>query len=310
MTLKQLHFLLAVLEAKSFTKAAGILHVAQPAIGVQIAALEDELGVKLLVRHSRGVVPTEAGKRLARDAERLLGEAERARLGIMDMGRKPHGRVALGLTETARHALADRLVRSCRRDYPDLTLTLADGLSHGLADRLARGRIDMAVTYDPPANSGAVSEALAVEPLYFVAPPGHPLAAGPDITLRAALGADLILPAEPSMVRRRMAEAARVTRTDLRCVCDAESDSAIADLARLGVACAILPFGVVREHVEAGRLAALRIVDPELARTLYLTCSESRLGTKALEAVRDRIRALAAERIAQGATGWTLAASS
>lgn len=86
MTLKQLHYLLGVLRAGSITAAAETLHVSQPAIGMHIRALEDELGVRLLTRHSRGVTPTEAGLLLARRGARVLGEVEAMRREVMKMG--------------------------------------------------------------------------------------------------------------------------------------------------------------------------------------------------------------------------------
>lgn len=304
MDIKQLRYLLGVLKARSFTKAAETLHVAQPAIGMQVRKLEDELGVKLLTRHSRGIMPTEAGELLARDAALVIGEIERMRDDIMGMGREPRGRIALGMTGTAVRMFGTRLVETYRRDYPELDLTVTEGESHWLADWLAQGRLDVAVTCDPPANSGAVSEALATEALYFVAPPGHALAEGPDIALRAVLDADLVLPPQPSMVRRQMADAARLNGAELRSVFEVESVTMTKDLVRLGMACTVMPYGAARQEVEDGRLAALRIVDPHLTLTLYLTCSESRPGTRALEAVRSEIRALAAGLVESGAAGW------
>lgn len=305
MSLKQLRLFLAVLRAGSLTAASRTLHVAQPAIGVQIGLLENELGVALLVRHSRGVAPTQAGALLARHAERLVDKAERMRRDIMEMGRDPRGRIALGMTGTAVRALGGRLVEACRRDYPDLNLTLTEGEGHWLADGLAQGRLDMAVTCEPPANAGAASEALAAEPLYFVAPPGHALAQGRDVALRLALDADLVLPPKPSTVRKLLAEAARASGAELRSVCESESVAWTKALVRLGVACAVMPCGAVRREAGDGRLAARPIANPRLVHTLYMICSESRAGTRALEAVRRKIRALAAELVGSCTAGWT-----
>lgn len=72
MDIRQLRYFLGVVHAKSTTGAAESLHVAQPAIGMQLRKLEDELGVKLLVRHSRGVVPTGAGEQLRKHATEIL----------------------------------------------------------------------------------------------------------------------------------------------------------------------------------------------------------------------------------------------
>lgn len=85
MTFKQLRYFLGVVDAGSFTRAAESIHVAQPAIGMQIAHLEDELGIALLVRHSRGVRPTKAGAFLAEQAVAILAEVERVRQAITAM---------------------------------------------------------------------------------------------------------------------------------------------------------------------------------------------------------------------------------
>lgn len=303
MTLKQLRFFLAVLRAGSFTGPARTLHVAQPAIGVQIGHLEDELGVRLLTRHSRGVRPTEAGERLARDAARFVAEGERIRRDVMAMGREPRGRVALGLTGTAAAAFGGRLVEACRRGCPELDLTVMEGESRWLADRLAQGRLDLAVTDDPPADGGDEPEALATEPLHLVAPPGHPLAEGPKVPLPAALAADLVLPPAPSPLYRLLDDAARAAGSELRSICAVGSVVLTKDFVARGFACAVMPYGAVRNEVEDGRLAAPRIVDPGLALTHYLTCSESRPGTRALDAVRAALRTVAAELADMGAGG-------
>ena len=70
MNLRQLRYFLSVVEAGNMTRAADQLHVAQTALGMQIKQLEESLGVALLVRHSRGVEPTPAGKLLARSRGR------------------------------------------------------------------------------------------------------------------------------------------------------------------------------------------------------------------------------------------------
>lgn len=88
MNIKQMRYFLGILEAGSFSKAAESLGVAQPALGLQVQKMENELGVSLLVRHSRGVIPTEAGDVLAKHAVDIVAEAERIRRDIMKMGRK------------------------------------------------------------------------------------------------------------------------------------------------------------------------------------------------------------------------------
>ena len=96
--------------------------MAQPALGVQIRNLEQELGVELLRRHARGVVPTRAGEVLARCAESLLREFSRIRQEMMDFGTVPSGRVTLGLTSSVGQRVVAGFVQRCRQKYPEIRL--------------------------------------------------------------------------------------------------------------------------------------------------------------------------------------------
>ncbi len=69
---RQLRYFVAVVEAGSISRAAGVVHVAQPALSQQIAELEDRIGTKLLLRTPRGVKPTSAGEVLFREAALIL----------------------------------------------------------------------------------------------------------------------------------------------------------------------------------------------------------------------------------------------
>src|SRR5258708_40134659 len=100
MELRQLRYFLGVCEAGSFLKASVRLHVAQPALGQQMSTLEEELGVRLLLRSSRGVTPTSAGKIFLEHAKVVLSDGERASLAVREGGSVPSGVVASGLPAT------------------------------------------------------------------------------------------------------------------------------------------------------------------------------------------------------------------
>jgi LysR family nitrogen assimilation transcriptional regulator len=98
MDIKQLRYFLGVLEARSITKAADTMAIAQPALGLQIRKLEDELGVDLLVRHSRGITPTEAGLRLAQHAESLLRQFDRMHQDMVDFAGARRSLITVGMS--------------------------------------------------------------------------------------------------------------------------------------------------------------------------------------------------------------------
>ena len=96
MDVRQLRYFVEVVQAKSFTKAAERVRVAQPALGFQVRKLEEELGSKLLVRHSRGVRTTEAGDALLKHAQAILRQIELAKQEMIDLAGPPRGPLVLG----------------------------------------------------------------------------------------------------------------------------------------------------------------------------------------------------------------------
>jgi LysR family nitrogen assimilation transcriptional regulator len=77
--LRQLRYLLCIVRSKSFTRAAQVLRIAQPALSLHVQKLEQELGTPLLIRHSRGVEPTRAGEMLLQRAEWIIEELDRTK---------------------------------------------------------------------------------------------------------------------------------------------------------------------------------------------------------------------------------------
>lgn len=306
MDIKQLRYFLGVLDAKSITRAAETLHVAQPAIGAQIRKLEDEIGTELLVRHARGVAPTEAGERLELHARMLIQEFDRARQDVVDIGSVPRGRIAIGMTKTVMHVLAARLVGNCRRKYPDLFLLIAEAMSRQLEGWMSEGRLDLVLTFNPPKDSDMVSEAVAQEDMNLILPVEHPLATAAAVRLEELLPYDLILTSRQiSYFRVMVEEVAKTKGVDLRIVCEADSVATTVELVRGGLGCAAMPYGAVRSEVEAGEIAALPIVEPRIKRILHLTYPKLRLRSKALDTVCEEVRQIVRETIDDGAAGWT-----
>ncbi|MBL8584977.1 MAG: LysR family transcriptional regulator, partial [Rhizobiaceae bacterium] len=99
MELRQLRYLIAIIDYGSFSKASGQLNVAQPALSQQIANLEIELAKPLLVRSARGVSPTDAGLRLYRQAQVILAHVEQAKTDVLttDFAEQFVGQVSVGL---------------------------------------------------------------------------------------------------------------------------------------------------------------------------------------------------------------------
>ncbi len=304
LNIKQLQYFLKVLKERSITRAAARLYVAQPALGLQIRKLEQELDVELFVRHSRGVTPTEAALRLAAHAEILVRQFERARQDMLDYAGEPRGRVIVGLPVSTTFVLAGVLARECRERFPKIALNLTVGLSERLMEWVHDERIDMALTYNTAGAGGLAFEPLAGETLYVV----HNAARG-ELPARErfehVLAHELVLPSAPHLLRTLVDTQASALGCEPRVTFEVDSVPAIKELLRHDLACTILPYAAVQAEVDAGEFRAAPIGEPALERTLYIAFPERRPAAKAFEAVanllRDTVRDVARRREA----GWT-----
>src|SRR4051812_3018431 len=117
---RRLLYFLAVAREGSFSRAADVLHVAQPAVSRQVALLEAEVGVRLLDRSPAGVVVTDAGRRLLERGAALEREAAALHEELRAFGVGHRGRVGLGYSTSLGYGTAPLLIEGLRRRLPDI----------------------------------------------------------------------------------------------------------------------------------------------------------------------------------------------
>ena len=150
MELRTLRYFLAVCEHGTMSRAAEALHVTQPALSRQIAALERELGAPLLERHSRSVTPTEKGLYLRRRAQEIVGLADQTTADLMHGEDIVEGDVFIGAGESEGLRVIARHVRAFREKYPGVRFHLHSGNAPDLIERLEHGVDDFSVLMSYP----------------------------------------------------------------------------------------------------------------------------------------------------------------
>ena len=171
---RQLLYFTRIVELGSFTKAAAELRIAQPSLGQQVRNLEEELGTTLLVRHSRGVKPTEAGAVLFQHASRILQDVRQAKEAVLALSNQPAGNVTIGMTPGISDLFAANLVESCNRDCPAVRLNIEQDLSVRLVRRISSDdTLAFALVSGMECNAIETLTAmpLAIEQLYLVGSP-------------------------------------------------------------------------------------------------------------------------------------------
>lgn len=124
MLLRHIRYLTAVVDHGSFTRAAQVLHVSQPALSQQIKELEDRLGAQLLDRSGRQVRPTDRGAVYLRYVRRIQEELDEAARAVRDVEDLSIGSLRLGVTPTVANYLIGPLVQRFRTRYPGISLSI------------------------------------------------------------------------------------------------------------------------------------------------------------------------------------------
>lgn len=185
MELRHLRYFLAVAEEGSFTRAAARLGMSQPPLSQQMRDLEKEIGVPLFERLAQGVTLTEAGRVFLLEARSTIERAERAKALARRAGEGATGLLRIGITATATfNPLPAKMVRSFRRDHPDVAITMEDGRSIRLVERLLTNELDAVFVRPSPAFPAAIDLSIIDRERLIVALcDDHPLASRTPLML-------------------------------------------------------------------------------------------------------------------------------
>jgi LysR family nitrogen assimilation transcriptional regulator len=267
MQFRQLRYFVKIVEAGSFSKAASVVHVAQPALSQQIAELEQRLGVSLLQRSARGVRPTAAGTALYKEATGLLHQLDQLPRIIRAPDDETEGLVNLGIAISLAPKIIGGLLEECRATLPKVTIRLSDGDSFSLAGKITSTALDLAILYEDGLTAQVSRTPLFRQKMFVISK--TPVLEGKEvITLRELAQLPLVLPAPGNgrrdLIDRTFADAKLVHRIVL------ETDSLGSEMwaVRNDVGCTILPVGDM-SHFGPQAFAKPVLIEPPV----HLTCS-------------------------------------
>jgi len=174
-TLRQLKIFEAVARHLSFSRAAEELHLTQPAVSMQVQALEDLAGLPLTEQAGKKVRLTAAGEEISRQARRIAEQLREAGEAMAALKGVESGRLKIGVVSTAKY-FAPSLLAEFRRRHPGVELELTVNNRGAIVRQLAENGIDLAIMGTPPAEFETVAKVFAEHPLVFIAAPKHRLA--------------------------------------------------------------------------------------------------------------------------------------
>lgn len=193
MTLRELEYLVALAKYRHFGRAAEACLVSQPTLSAQIKKLEDELGVALVERDSRGVILTSYGHETAARARKILLEIQQLKESVEQNQNPEAGTIRLGAFPTLGPYLLPHVVSPARQRFPDLEFLLIEEKSTSLLARLREGEIDAAILALPIADNQLRTEFLFEERFLLAVPNSHPFARRSSIGIGELEDHDLML---------------------------------------------------------------------------------------------------------------------
>ena len=206
MTIVQLEYLLAVANCGGFSQAAQRCCVTQPSLSMQVKNLEEELGVVLLDRSRKPVIPTDAGRVVIERAREAVQAFRAVRESVADLRGEVSGLLRVGVLPTVAPYLVHRLLPVFARDYPRAELRVREMTTADIVRALDRDMLDAAIMTGGTAPAGIREEELFNDPFYVYLSVGHPLSERNNVRIEDIDPCGLLLLSEGHCLRDQVVE--------------------------------------------------------------------------------------------------------
>ncbi|SLN64167.1 HTH-type transcriptional regulator CynR [Roseivivax jejudonensis] len=285
------------METGNLTRAAQELNVAQTALGLQIRNLEQELGVTLIERYSRGVTVTPCGAILNRHAAEILERIDAAKAAVRARAGLSTATLRFGLTPSIVRLVGDAILQEFAPMLGGTELNLVEEFSFILAQQMAQGELSCALSYSADTDPRYDRRALLEEDLFLMVPGDDPQGGAP-VAFREIAGYDLVLTAKQDVLTKSVEEIAARLGVTLNIAYQVQSLRAVKDLVVKRAAATVMPFGAAEGEIRSGLIVPRPIVSPSVVRTLVFLSPKDReaagLGPEVdafVDAIAERLHA-------------------
>ena len=293
MDTRQLAAFCAVVERRSFSQAADRLGVTQPAVSLQVRALEKRLGAQLLDRSGRRVEPTEAGWQLYRGAQRMLALEDQI---LAEVSSSTEGAIGgdlvLGASTGPAAVVVPVVLGEFQRQNPEVRVFLTVSDTHSVVERVAARELELGIVGASRRHRGVRFEPFFSDEVILVCPPGHRFG-GRSVTLDELRAEPLILMQEGAGVRQIVEDALRrqgVRLRDLDVRLELGLQESVRRAVEAGYGVTFISRTAVEADLEAGRLEEARVEGLEATRDISLASATGRARTRVAEAFVDFAR--------------------
>ena len=285
---RQLEAFVNLVELRSFTRAAQLSHLSQPAFSALIRTLEDAVGTRLFDRTTRSVELTAEGAAFVEAAQRLLSDAERAFGEMRDYAARRRGRVAVAVLPSLAAGWMPAVLAKFHAAHPGIELDVADVLSEACIQRVQSGRADFALASTRADSAELRAEAFCNDDFHVVCRHDHALAKKKRLKLADVAAFPIVQLARSSSVRQYL-EAA-IYPTQLHTVMELEQLSSVAGMVKAGLGLSVVPT-LTLFHFDSPELVTRPLDAPELRRQIFIVQRRDRVLSTAAQALHEAVLA-------------------
>jgi DNA-binding transcriptional LysR family regulator len=273
---------LAIARLGSFTRAAGELHVSQPALTVQIRQLEDTLRVRLFDRNKRHVALTKTGRTLLGPLSRVLADLEGVMNASRDLAGLRRGSVAVAVLPSIAAGLLPMAIRRFREDHPAITIEVRDAVAERILQFVKADEVDFGIGSRVGADRDVEWIDFLTDRMSAFVPEHHPLAARSRLALRDVVAYPLVLTARGTSVRALIERVLAQDELEFTVACDADYMSTAVAMVRAGLGISLLPASAVNTASCVG-VVTKPLTDTGLTRRIAIVRKPERSLSPAAE---------------------------
>jgi DNA-binding transcriptional LysR family regulator len=270
MNLNQLRVFVTVANRLSFTLAAQDLHLTQPAVSLQVKALERSVRTRLFERRGNVLSLTEAGQVLLGSAVTMLNAEEQARRDLAELSGARRGTVTVGANTTGGMYIVPELIAAFRERWPEAEVVLHVEPAVRIFERIHQNVIDVGFVGGPVEDERFRVEHVAPDPLALIFSPRHPFAGRSSVSLEELAGQPFVVPEATSLTRILFERALREAGVSIRIGHQLHETEPVKKAVEANLGVGIVSAHAITREVAAGHLATARIEGLDLDRHLEM----------------------------------------
>jgi len=282
----------AVARLLSFTKAAEMLHMTQPAVTFQIRQLEEQFDTRLFDRAHNRVSLTEAGHVAFEFAETIFEKYSEMENAIRDITGSISGSLTLGASTTISEYMLPALLGDFNSKNPEVLLRLRVSNTDGIVSMIENNVIDLGVVEGPVTNKNLLVEKCRDDELVVVVPPDHEFAQQKSVNIKDVLDGSFICREEGSGTREVVSEyvkAQGLGKHALKACLELGSPEAIKGAIEAGMGVSILSAVSIAKEIKLGTLKTVPL-DPPLTREFSFVRQRQKFRVRSMEELLEFAR--------------------